>query len=74
MNFQPPFWRRVYSGRVCTGHENPESHGIYDFNFQAWKVMEFLVKAMESHGKAICVKKIKRQKDKKFGKITDELK
>ena len=36
--------------------------------------MEFLVKAMESHGKAICVKKIKRQKDKKFGKITDELK
>ena len=54
--------------------ENLESHGIYDFNFQAWKVMEFLVKAMESHGKAICVKKIKRQKDKKFGKITDELK
>ena len=21
--------------------ENLESHGIYDFNFQAWKVMEF---------------------------------
>ena len=23
--------------------ENLESHGIYDFNFQAWKVMEFII-------------------------------
>ena len=28
----------------------------------------------EGHGKAICFRKIKRQKDKKFEKITDELK
>ena len=27
---------------------------------------------MESHGKAICFRKIKRQNDKKFEKITDE--
>ena len=29
---------------------------------------------LESHGKAICLQKIKRQKDKKFEKITDESK
>ena len=29
---------------------------------------------MESHGKAICFQKIKRQKDKKFEKITDKSK
>ena len=34
-----------------------------------------LVKVMESHGKTICFWKIKRQKEnKKFEKITDELK
>ena len=32
------------------------------------------MKVMESHGKAICFRRIKRQKDKKFAKITDELK
>ena len=40
--------------------ENLESHGI-------------LVKVMESPGKAMSFQKIKRQKDKKFEKITHEL-
>ena len=32
------------------------------------------MKVMESHGKAICLQKIERQKDKKFEKVTDESK
>ena len=32
------------------------------------------MKVMESHGKVICFRKIKRQKDKKFEKITGESK
>ena len=32
------------------------------------------MKVIESHGQVICFWKIKRQKDKKFEKITDELK
>ena len=48
---------------------NLESLGIYDFNIHG-----ILVKVMESHGKAMCFRKVKRKKDKKFGKITDKLK
>ena len=33
-----------------------------------------LVKVTESHGKEICFRKIKRQKDKKFEKITGKSK
>ena len=39
--------------------ENLQSHGI-------------LVKVMKSHENAICFQKIKRQREKKFEKITDE--
>ena len=46
--------------------KNLESHGIYYLNFQAWKVVKFLVKVMEKQ--YVFGKLIKRQKDKKFGK------
>ena len=44
------------------------------FQFPDLKSHAILVNVMESHGKAICFQKIKRQKDKKFEKITDKSK
>lgn len=37
---------------------------FYKFIFQAWKVMKVWV--MKSHGKAVCLLSIKRQKDQKL--------
>ena len=40
---------------VIENLENLESHGIYNFNFQAWKVMEFnIIKGYEKSLEAIC--------------------
>ena len=57
------------SARVHTGHGKPGNHGI-SFQFLGLESHGILVKVMESHGKAICSQKIKRQKDKKFERIT----
>ena len=45
---------------------------MISFQFPGLQSHGILVKVMESHGKAICFRKIKRQNDKKFEKITDE--
>ena len=41
---------------------------------KSWNLTEDSLKVMESHGKAICSRKIKRQKDNNFEKTTDESK
>ena len=50
-------------------------------SWKTWKGMEFMISISrsgkswnysEGHGKAICFQKMKRQKDKKFKKITEE--
>ena len=64
----------LYVNRVCTGHGKPGKSWNLWFQYPDLESHGILLKVMESHGKAICSRKVKRQKDKNFEKITDESK
>ena len=66
--------RTMHYIRARTGHGKPGKSWNSWFQFPGLESHGILVKVMESHGKVICFRKIKRQKDKKFEKITGESK
>ena len=55
----------AFSHRVRTGHGKPGKSWNLLFQFPGLESHGIQVKVMESYGKAICLRKIKRQKVKK---------
>ena len=58
---------------VRRGYRKPGKSWNLRFQFPGLESHGILVEVMESHGKAICFRKIKRQKDKKFEKNNKEV-